>query len=133
MRALRIVLILVVAYIGIIVLFESLIGVFQPASDQTLVIVTTDSSGQAEERVLARLESGGTLYVAANHWPREWYREALANPEVQIIQDGETQPYTAVPVEAAEHDRINSENDTGVVFKILTGFPPRRFLRLEPS
>ena len=40
--------------------------------------------------------------------------------------------YRAVPVTGVEHDRVDSENSLGVVFRILTGFPPRYFLRLEP-
>ena len=31
-----------------------------------------------------------------------------------------------------EHDRVNSENSTGMVFRMLTGFPPRYFVRLDP-
>ncbi|MDZ7686978.1 MAG: hypothetical protein U5O39_20150 [Gammaproteobacteria bacterium] len=46
--------------------------------------------------------------------------------------DGETKPFTAVPVEGAEHEQVDSDNPLGPVFRILTGFPPRYFLRLEP-
>ncbi len=119
-------------YVGIVVAFESLIGFFQPASETTLVITTTDGDGNTNDRVLARLESGGHLYVAANHWPRNWYRQALENPNVQITLEGQKAAYQAVPVSDEEHDRVNSENDNGLMFRILTGFPPREFVRLEP-
>jgi hypothetical protein len=56
----------------------------------------------------------------------------LANPEVRITMDGEKGDYRAVPVTGTEHDRVDAENRLGVVFRILTGFPPRYFLRLEP-
>ena len=68
-------------YVGIVVAFESLIGFFQPAGEDTLVITTTDEDGNTNDRVLARLESSGKLYVAANHWPRAWYNQALKNPD----------------------------------------------------
>ncbi|MCH7816241.1 MAG: hypothetical protein IIC60_06700, partial [Proteobacteria bacterium] len=86
------------------------------------------------DRVLARLESNGQLYVAANHWPRAWYRQASANPHVQIALDldGEPAPYLAVAVSDEEHDRVDSDNNLGIVFRVLTGFPPRYFFRLEP-
>ena len=73
------------------------------------------------------------LYVAANHWPRAWYRRALDNPAVQVSLDGETTAYRAVPVSGEEHDRVDGENSLPLLFRIVTGFPPRYFLRLDPS
>ncbi len=119
-------------YVGIIVAFESLLGYFQPANESTLVITTTDEGGTTNDRVLARLESNGQLFVAANHWPRAWYKQALENPSVQVALDGEKEAYLAIPVTAEEHDRVNSENSTGIAFRILTGFAPRYFVRLDP-
>jgi hypothetical protein len=132
MKLLKIVAIAVVAYVGIVVAFESLIGYFQPRDGSTLVITTFDPDGTAHDRVVSRLESDGHLYVAANHWPRTWYRRALENPDVQATFDGERRDYRAVPVTGAEHDRVERENPLGPMVRILTGFPPRRFLRLDP-
>ena len=70
--------------------------------------------------------------MAANHWPRAWYKQALENPSVQVAVDGEKRAYLAVPATDEEHDRVNSENSTGMVFRMLTGFPPRYFVRLDP-
>ncbi len=132
MKALKIVAIVVLVYVGIVATFESLIGYFQPADGSTLVITTFDGDGTPHDRVVSRLGSDGQLYVAANHWPRAWYNRALENPEVRITLDGENGDYRAVPVTAMEHDRVNRENSLGVVFRILTGFPPRYFVRLDP-
>jgi F420H(2)-dependent quinone reductase len=132
MKALKIVVSVVLVYLGIIVAFESLIGYFQPAAGSTLVITTFDEKGNPHDRVVSRLASGGQLYVAANHWPRAWYDYALENPEVQVSLDGQRGDYRAVPVTGAEHDRVDSENALGVAFRILTGFPPRYFLRMDP-
>ena len=75
----------------------------------------------------------GQLYVAANHWPRAWYQRALKNPNVQVtLFEAEKGNYLAVPVSEEEHDRVNAENSLGMVFRILTGFPPRYFVRLDP-
>ena len=90
------------------------------------------SDTTTNDRILARLESNGQLYVAANHWPRAWYNQALANPNVQVVVDGEKGAYLAIPVTDEEHDRVNGDNGTGVMFRILTGFPPRYFVRLDP-
>ncbi len=133
MKALKIVAIVVLVYVGIVVAFESLIGYFQPADGSTLVITTFEEDGTPHDRVVSRLESDGQLYVAANHWPRAWYNRALENPDVQVVIDGERRDYRAVPVAGVEHDRVDGENSLGVFFRILTGFPPRYFVRLDPS
>ena len=132
MKALKIVAIVALVYVGIVVAFESLIGYFQPADGSTLVITTFDGDGTPHERVVSRLESDGQLYVAANHWPRAWYDRAFENPEMQITLDGEKADYRAVPVMGMEHDRVDAENNLPVAFRILTAFPPRYFVRLEP-
>jgi hypothetical protein len=109
-----------------------MIGVLQPQSGSVLVITTFDEDGTAHDRVVSRLESDGRLYVAANHWPRAWYHRALAKPEVQATVDGEKRDYRAVPVTGAEHDRVDAEHALPVPFRIVTGFPPRYFVRLDP-
>ena len=132
MKALKIAALVVLVYVGIVIAFESLIGYFQPAAGSILVITTFDGDGAPHDRVVSRLESDGQLYVAANHWPRAWYHRALENPNVEVTLDGEKGEYRAIPVTGAEHDRVDSENSLGVVFRILTGFPPRYFVRLDP-
>jgi hypothetical protein len=132
MKLVKIAAIVVVVYAGIVAAFESLIGTLQPAGASTLVITTFEPDGSAHDRVVSRLESGGQLYVAANHWPRAWYERALENPDVQVTLDGQKRDYRAVRVTGAEHDRVDSDNSLGVFFRILTGFPPRYFVRLEP-
>ena len=123
---------MLLVYVGIVVAFEALIGIIQPTAGSTLVITTADEDGTEHERVLSRLESEGRLYVAANHWPRAWYERALENPNVKITLDGATRSYVAVPVGPEEHDRVDAENSLGAVFRVLTGFPPRYFVRLDP-
>jgi F420H(2)-dependent quinone reductase len=132
MKVVKWIAIALAAYVGLVVAFESLIGFFQPTTDQTLVITTTGEDGSTHDRVLARLQSGGELYVAANHWPRAWYEQALANPEVKITLDATPQAYRAVPIYGDEAERVNRDNPLGSGFRFLTGYPPRLFLRLEP-
>ena len=132
MKAAKRIAIALVVYLGIVVAFESLLGYVQPAGQGTLVIITAAEDGTRSGRVVARLDSNDQLYVAANHWPRAWYRRALEQPHVQVTLNGETGDYRAVPVTGAEHDRVNDEHGLGVVFRLLTGFPPRYFVRLDP-
>jgi F420H(2)-dependent quinone reductase len=132
MRALRIVLIAFVAYVALVVAFESLLGWVQPAGSSTIVVTTFDPDGKAHDRVVARLDSDGKLYVAANHWPRSWYRRALANPGVQVVISGERRDYRAVPVSGEESDRVDAQHPRAWLFKFVTGFPPRLIMRLDP-
>ncbi len=132
MKAAKRIAIAIAIYIGIVVAFESLIGFFQPANQTTLVITTTGGDGVPKDRVLAHLKSGGQSYVAANHWPRAWYERALKYPNVEATIEGEKAPYIAVPVTGEEHTRVDGEHSLPLPFRILTGFPPRYLLRLDP-
>jgi hypothetical protein len=131
-KPMKIVLIVLVVYAGMVAAFETMLGIFQPGGETTLVITTMDEDGNANDRVVARLDSSDELFVAVNHWPRAWYRAALANPNVQVTMDGQTGDYLAIPATDEEHERVNREHDTGAVFHFMVGFAPRYFLRLEP-
>lgn len=132
MKIAKIVGIIVAVYVGIVVLFESGIGYLQPQGDDTLVLIMTDAEGNSSNRVLSRIEIDGQLYVAVNHWPRAWYWKVLEKPAVRVTFNGETADYTAVNVETGdEAEMVNAARPRGAVFLFLTGFPPRRFVRLD--
>lgn len=132
MKPVKILLIAFLAYVGLVITFETLLGIFQPDAGVTLVITTTDSGGNTNDRVLAMLQTDGKIYVAANHWPRAWYNQAVENPMVRAMIDGEEHNFLAVPVSEEEHTLVQQEHDPGIMFRILTGFPKRIFLRLDP-
>ena len=97
------------------------------------MITTTDAGGATRQRVVSRIDSDGQIYIAANHWPRAWYNEVLQHPAVQVTQAGATAAYLAVPATAAETERVDAQHALGLGIRILTGFPPRRFVRLDPA
>ena len=131
MKALKLVALSLLLYVGLVIAFESMLGYFQPGGQGTVVITTTDEEGASHDRVLSLLESDGQLFVAANHWPRAWYRQALANPRVQVTIDGVRGDYVAVPATDAEHERVDNDHSLGPVIRVLTGFhvPKRRMRR----
>ena len=134
MRALKIVGIALAVYVGIVALFESSLGYFQPEPPGSITITTTDEDGNTHDRVLTELASDGKVYVAVNHWPRAWYRRTLVNPNVQVTRgDGAAEDYVAVTVTGDEHDRVAEDNPLGVVLRFFMGFPPRYFVRLDPA
>lgn len=131
-RVLKIIAIVFLSYVGVVVLFESLLGYFQPRIEKTLVITISDESGENSDRVLSRLNSNGELYVAVNHWPRTWYFDVLEHPNVLIdLGDGQN-AYRAIRVEdKIEYRQVDQDNPLPFAFRVLTGFPPRIFIRLE--
>ena len=133
MKFVKILGVLVLAYIALVVAFESWLGYYQPENNGTLIITTTDADGSRYDRVLARIESQDKVYVAVNHWPRAWYYRLLDEPEVKISYNDATIEAVAVPVSGAEFEQVNTEHALPVFFRILTGFPPRRLLRLDPA
>ncbi len=82
MRAIRTLGIIALFYIGVVIVFEAGLILGQPEFDDTFVITTMDQDGAKNDRVLVRNMSGGKLYASVNHWPRGWYHEAIANPDV---------------------------------------------------
>ena len=120
-------------YVGYVAYFEASLAYRQPQGRTSLVIATFNN-GDRHERVLRLEQIDGNNYIAANHWPRAWYRQSLRNPDVEVKMPGteEFAPFTAVPLEGAELDRISDIYSFGFNFRFQTGFPPRRFLRLDP-
>ena len=125
-------------YVVFVVLFESVyLGWYQPTFSRAgipmLVLTMTDEEGVSRDRRLARFENDGNLYVSAHHWPRGWYRRAIANPNVRVEIEGVVADYIAVPVEGEEFDRVATENPLPLPILFLMGFPPPRdILRLDP-
>ena len=107
---------------------------FQPEDigGSTIVITTVDAEGNTHDRVVSPIDDGGTLIVAANHWPRAWYHRAVANPDVSVTRDGETKSYRAVPVSENEREHLLDNSGFPKVAYLFTGFAPRQFLRLDP-
>lgn len=133
MKILKIAGILLGVYVGIVVLFESLLGYFQPTQGNTLVITITDADGNQNDRVLSAIDDEGTLYVAANHWPRAWFRAVQANPQVGIDRGDGRRDYVAVPVSDEVHERLDTVvQPRPFIALFLMGFAPREFVRLDP-
>src|SRR5262245_37653083 len=139
MKAVRLLAIALAAYAGLVVAFESFVVITGRrqvergvAPDEGWLVLTTRDAQGSHETVVAGVEIDGRLYVAANHWPRAWYDRAVANPEVETTRAGETTSWTATPVTGAERDLVAREYDLPWAVRLLTGFPPRSFLRLSP-
>ena len=82
-RASKLLLIMLALYVLLVVLFESLLGFYQPQQSNTMVITTFEDDLQANDRVVERLEIEGEIFVAVNHWPRAWARRLRNNPDME--------------------------------------------------
>ena len=140
MKAIKLLAIVLGVYVGLVVAVESLVGIMggrhvtrgvQPG-ETWLLISTTAADGVRKDAVVAGVESDGKLYVAANHWPRGWYNRAVENADVEITREGKKIASRAVPVSGEERVRIAEDYSLPWIVRLLTGFPPRSFLRLDP-
>jgi len=122
------------AYVGSIVWFEAQLGMNQPQGSTSIVIATFNEDNERHDRVVRLERIDGQNYIAANHWPRAWYKQALDNPNVEVKMPGNDSfaSYLSVPREGAEEERIREIYSFGFEFRFRTGFPPRYFLRLDP-
>jgi len=131
-KGVKVILVLLVVYAGVVATFESLLGYFQPENQATLVITTFDAAGVGADRVLVRIEHEEQLYVAVNHWPRGWFHRLLDNDQVRVRLDGTDQRYRATQLTPDEAKVIDAVRPLSLGFRVLTGFPPRYFVRLTP-
>ena len=132
-KTLKVVLILIGLYVASVALFESMLGYFQPENQATLVVTTFDAADVGADRVLVRIEHEGELFVAVNHWPRQWYGRLLDNDQVRVRFEDVDARYTASKVLEAEQAALDTARPLGLGFRVLTGFPPRYFVRLTPN
>lgn len=121
-------------YVGLVILFEASIGYFQPTYDGTLSLTVYGGDESPQVRVLSKIEHSGNIYVGVNHWPRSWFYDLQKNPKVRVVYDEKDFVGTAVVVgeDTAEHSRLDADLAAPFLFRFLTGFPPRHFVRLEP-
>lgn len=124
---------IVLAYLFLVLLTEALIWRIQPEMEGGVTLGVVDAGGDRVSRRLYCHEFGGSLYVSSNHWFRKWYHLALEHPEVEMEKDGMTETYQAVAVIGDEHRRVLNSYNMGFVLRLLCGFAPSRFLRLEPK
>jgi len=139
MKAIQLLAILLGTYLALVVAFEALVVIMGKrqvargiAPGESWLLITTTGDSGSTDTVVAGVESGGQLYVAANHWLHGWYDRALANPDVEIRRAGERLAVRAVPVTGEERARIARDYRLPWAIRFLTGFPPRSFLRLDP-
>ena len=137
MRILKLIGYIFVGYVGLVFLFESvLLGIFQPTLEaeglKNLVITTVDDSGQPDPRRITYVKVNGAIYVSAHHWPRDWYHQAIRNPNVSIAFADSSSDYVAVPVAGQEFKAVEQAFPLPFVARFLFGFPPQRnILRLD--
>ena len=117
-------------YAGYVAYAEARLGYLQPEGGSTIVIATFDD-GARHERVVRLTRLEGRNYIAAQHWPRAWYRQALVTPQIEVKMDEVFEPYLAVVPQGSELAMVKENYQMPLGFRFRTGFPPRRFLRLD--
>ena len=138
MRIVRIGAIVLGVYVGLGLLLDGAIGYFQPQSGTTAVLRTFDESGEPTDTVLGLLDDEGQLWVESGHWFRGWYHRAVANPEIELVREGRTTAYLAVPVDTPEAvdtvTRLMGRGDSAGywVGRTMLLWAPIKPVRLDP-
>lgn len=138
MRILKILGVLIALYVLVGFSLDAAIGYFQPQSETTVVLRSYDDSGAMRETVLGLRDDNGQLWVESGHWFRGWYYRCIKNPNVELtFFDGETKPFTAVPIntpEAVEHMTVLMGKGDGAgywVGRAMLLFAPIKPVRLD--
>ena len=132
MNAIWIVGTLFLGYVCFVAVAEGAIRLFQPEMEGGITLVVSDGQGGRITRNLAVLDHNDALYISSNHWLRSWYYAVLKNPDVDGIRNGQRAAYTAVPIEGQEWMTVSKNYKMGFVLRLICGFAPSRFLRLDP-
>jgi hypothetical protein len=125
------ILLILVGYIAMVAYFEARLGYLQPAGGSSIAIATFNDKGERHERVVRLTKIDGNNYIAAQHWPRAWYYQALERPDIEVKMSNDFQAYTAVPLSGNELERVKHIYRMSLGFRFRTGFPPRKFMRLD--
>ena len=128
-------------YVALAVGLEAYTALAQPPfeSDGECVLRSFDDEGNAYDTQLALFREGDTLWVQSGHHLRGWYDRILANPDVELVGEGEAKPYRAVALdteEAREHLKGVIMQRTGVggyyAIRTLLLFAPIKPVRRDP-
>jgi hypothetical protein len=141
-RILRTLALIATALLALALGVDALVGVAQPSFEAGAaegVLRTFDEAGRPRESRLVVIDDGGTLWLQSAHHLRGWYSRLLRNPDVELIRDGETRAYRAVPLDTPETEaRIETllKRRTGAVryylIRTLLLFADVKPVRLDP-
>ena len=121
------------SYVALVVSLESFVGLVQFEARKSLEIITRNEDDEDRSRMVFRFEHDGRIYASAHHWPRRWYEDAVAQGRIDAVIDGTRATYRSVAIEdPREFERLEAAFPLPLVFRFLTGLPPRSFLRLDP-
>lgn len=123
----------VVGYVAMVAYFETRLGYLQPTGSSSIIIATFNNEDERHERVVRLTKIDGEHYIAAQHWPRAWYYQALNRPDIEVKMTSEFKPYTAVPLSGSELEYVKNVYRMSLGFRFRTGFPPRKFMRLDQT
>lgn len=128
---LEILLIAIAGYVTLLLLLELVLWKAQPNMENVVTLFVVDGD-VSFARKLYGFKHHGKLYVSSNHWFRQWYHAIVRSPDLEVEHAGEVKAYKAVAITGHEREEVAREYKMGFVFKLMCGFAPRRFLRLDP-
>ena len=132
MAIFEILVVVFVVYVTLLLLLEFVAWKLQPDMEDCVVLHFLKAD-KPDSRKLYGFDHKNKLYVSSNHWFRQWYNAVLENPTINVERDGGRESYTAISVEGDELAEISRAYKLGFIIRLMSGFAPRRFLRLDPE
>jgi hypothetical protein len=75
--------------------------------EEVVVLRTFDDAGSIDDARVWVADADGDTWIEVADARKEFYRRMLANPDVEVVRNGETARYRAVPDPSrAAHDRV---------------------------
>jgi hypothetical protein len=68
-------------------------------SDEVVVLVTRDATGESHETSLWVIENGGKLWLRSSSPTSAWLGRLRRSPDIELERAGQRRSYHAVPVE----------------------------------
>lgn len=139
-KAIRVVAALLSGFVVFVLVLDGFVGLSQPPlRGADGILRTFDADGTVHERRLALIDDGEQVWVASIHHFRQWYYRALDNPEVELLRNGKTRSYRAIPVDTPEskafiEETFHERTGSAIYYFIKAArlFAELKALRLEP-
>jgi hypothetical protein len=141
-RIVRTLALVLAGFVALALGVDAVVGIGQPTLEPGAaegVLRTFDADGTLHENRLVVVEDAGTLWIQSGHHFRGWYDRLLRNPEVELVREGETRAYLAVPLDTPETEalvRSRLKERTGTfrfhLIRTLLLFADMKPVRLDP-
>ncbi len=90
-----------------VVLLQQVSQMIASETGEVVIVTTTTADGSTHDTRLWVVDHDGSAWLRAGGEASGWYRQMLANPDIEMVRDDVRAPYTVQP-DAKQRDLINT-------------------------